>query len=231
MDFGSIPFVARATPSAPPGGGLAISDSSRSGPSGFTNTLNFTPPAGMQAGDQLVMVGYWDSPLLESDVGAFTDRSPASWLGAPSARRLLISDPFATVPESVTLTFGTPGEPPTPSNGLHEYSVFAVSGGVSTGAVLNSGTGTTGSAAGARNHAYSTGADDSLVVGFIDWTGGGVTGSASSDADHEWDLKTGEGYNNGFARVLASAGSYNASLAPTGASSGSEYGWAEIGAA
>lgn len=223
MDFGSIPFLARATPSAPPGGGPAISDSSRAGPSGFTNTITFSPPAGMQAGDQLVLVGYWDASYTSANVGTFTDRSPANWLSAPSPRRLLISDAFGSVPGSITLTLG--------GSGLHEYSVFAVSGGVSTGAVLNSGTGTTGSAAGARNHAYSTGAADSLVVGFIDWTGGGVTGSASADADHEWDLKAGEGYNNGFGRVLATAGSYNASLAPTGASSGSEYGWAEIGAA
>lgn len=222
MDFGSIPFLARATPSGGGGGGgPVISDSSRAGPSGFGATCSIPIPAGMQAGDHLVLVGYWDAAYSSASTGTFTDRTPASWLAAPSVRRLLISDAFGSVPGSLTLTMG--------GNGLHEFSVFAVSN-ILTTAVLDSGTGTTGSSTSARNHAYNTGAANSLIVGFIDWTGGGVTGATSADADHEWDLKTGEGYNNGFARVLASAGSYNASLAPTGATSGSEYGWAEIGA-
>lgn len=223
MRFSSIPFLAAVTPSGGGGGGgPTITGSSRAGPSGFTNTITFSPPAGMLAGDQLVLVGYWDAGYTSSNVGTFTDRSPASWLSAPSVRRLLISDSFGSVPGSITLTLA--------GSGLHEYSVFSVSGGINTTAVLNSGTGSTGSSTSARNHSYTTGTADSLIVGFIDWTGGGVTGSTSADADHTWDLKTGEGYNNGFARVLTSAGSYNASLAPTGATSGSEYGWAEIGA-
>lgn len=220
MDFNSIAFLGRLTPIAG-GGGPTIRGVSRAGPSGFTNTITFTPPAAMQAGDQLVLVGHWDAGYTSANVGTFSDRSPANWLSAPSPRRLLISNSFGSVPGSITLTLS--------GSGLHEYSVFAVSGGVSTGAVVNSGVGTTGSSTSARNHAYTAGAANSLILGFIDWTGGGVTGAGSADADHLWDLKTGEGYNNGFGRVVTAAGSYNASLAPTGAISGSEYGWVEIG--
>lgn len=223
MDFVSIPFLARAKPSGGGGGGgVVLRGATRAGPSGWGATCSIPIPSGMQAGDHLVLVGYWDAAYSSASTGTFTDRSPASWLAAPSVRRLLISDSFGSVPGSLTLTMG--------GSGLHEFSVFAVSG-ILTTAPIASGTGSTGSAAGARNHSYTTGTANSLIVGFIDWTGGGVTGAASADADHTWDLKTGEGYNNGFARVLASAGSYNASLAPTGATSGSEYGWAEIGAA
>lgn len=221
MDFSSIPFVARATP---PAGGSSpvISDSSHAGPSGFGTTLVFSPPAGMQAGDHIVMVGYWDATYSSASVGTFTDRTPASWLGAPSVRRLLISDSFGSVPGSITLTFT--------GGGLHEYSVFSVSN-ILTTAVLNSGVSTTASAAGARDHAYTTGTADSLAVGFIDFTAGGVTGVGSADGVHEWDLTASGGYQSAFAAVRASAGSYAASLAPVGASSGSEYGWVEIGAA
>lgn len=204
------------------GGGSTpvISDSVRAGPSSFGNTIAITPPAGMVAGDHLVLVGYWDAAYSSSDVGTFTDRTPASWLAAPSVRRLLISNSFGTVPGTITLTFG--------SGGLHEFAVFSVSN-VLTTAVLGSGVSTTGFAAGARDHAYTTGTANSLVVGFIDFTGGGVTGADTADGFHEWLLNAGSGYNHGFAGVRAAAGSYAASLAPTGASSGSDYGWAEIG--
>lgn len=217
----SLPFLARATPSGGGGGSTpVISGHVRSGPSSFGTTLVITPPGTMAANDHLVLVGYWDAVYSSASVGTFTDRTPASWLSAPSIRRLLISNSFASVPGSTTLTFG--------SSGLHEFSVFSVSN-ILTTAVLSSGVGTTGSAAGARNHAYTTGTANSLLVGFIDFTGGGVTGADTADGAHEWDLLTGSGYQHGFAQVHASSGSYNASLAPTGASSGSEYGWAEIG--
>lgn len=203
------------------GGSTVLRGVSRSGPS-FGGSLALTIPAEMQAGDQLVLVLYGDTAYTSADVGTFTDRTPASWLSAPSPRRLLISNTFGSVPGSVTLTMA--------GSALHEASVFAVAG-VSTAATLGANVGTTGFAAGARDHAYTTTAANSLAVGFIDFTGGGVTGADTADATHTWNLKTGEGYNNGFGVVRASAGSHVASLAPTGASSGSEYGWAEIGAA
>lgn len=204
------------------GGSTVLRGVSRSGPS-FGGSLALTIPAEMQAGDQLVLVLYGDTAYTSADVGTFTDRTPASWLSAPSPRRLLISNSFGSVPGSVTLTMA--------GTASHEASVFAVAG-VSTVATLGANVGTTGFASGARDHAYTSTAANSVIVGFIDFnSGGGVTGSDSADATHTWNLKTGEGYNNGFGVVRASAGSYNASLAPTGVSSSSEYGWAEIGAA
>lgn len=210
-----------ATPTAGSSGPV-LRDASRAGPSGYGTSLTVTPPAGMQAGDHLVLVLYGDAAYSSASVGTFTDRTPASWLAAPSPRRLLVSNSFGSVPGSITLTMA--------GSAVHEGSVFAVSG-ILTTAALGSNVGTTGSAAGARDHAYTTGTANSLVVGFIDFTGGGVTGATSADGSHTWNLSSGGGYNHGFAAVRATAGSYNASLAPTGASSGSEYGWAEIGAA
>lgn len=222
MRFSSIAFLAGVTISGGGGGVPVVSDSSHAGPSGFTNTLVVTPPAGMAVGDHLVLVGYWDGTYSSSDVGTFTDSTPASWLAAPSVRRLLISDSFGTVPGNITLTFG--------GGGIWDFSVWSVSN-ILTTAVLGSGTGTTGSATGARDHAYTTGTANSLVVGFIDFTNGSVSGADTSDAAHEWDLTSAGGYQKAFGGVRAGAGSHVASLAPVGAASGSEYGWVEIGAA
>lgn len=219
----SIPFLVAATPPSGGGGGSGpvISDINHAGPSSWGTTIVITPPAGMAAGDHLVLIGYWDGTFSSSDIGTFNDRTPASWLTAPSVRRILISDSFASVPGNITLTFA--------GSGLWDFTVIAVSN-ILNAAVIAAGVGATGYAAGARDHAYPTTLADSLAIGFIDYTDGAVTSATTPDAFHDWDISSGGGYGKGFAGVRPAAGSYNASLAPN-SSSASEYGWAEIGAA
>lgn len=223
MRFNSIAFLAGVTMSGGGGGSVPVMNgSSRAGPSSFVNNIVITPPAGMQPNDSLVLVGFWDQNYSSSNIGTFYERTPASWSGAPSVRRLIISEPFTSVPGSVTLTFA--------GSGIYEFAVYAVPN-ILTSAVVASGVGTTGNAVGARNHSYTTTLPNSLVVGFFDFDGGTITGADTTDSDHNWVLNSGSGYNHSFGGVRETSGSYNASVAPIGGSSGSGYGWVEIGAA
>lgn len=207
------------TPLAAGGAAPVISDSSRAGPSAYVPTLAITPPPAMANGDQLVVLTFGAAALSSTDSGGtFTDRTPPSWVAAGVG--LYVSNAFATPPGAFTMTFG--------GSGINEAAVIAVSD-VLTSAVIGHANDVTGTSTGARDHAYTSTLINSLLVGYISFTGGSVTAPAGADAFHEWVLGSG-GYNHAFAKVRPAAGAYVASLGAD-ASSPSEYGWAEIGAA
>lgn len=196
---------------APGGAPAALRASARVGPSPWGNTLTFTPPAGTAPGDSLIMLGFWDNPLASATIPGVVEHTPGAW----TARRLLVSDPLETVPESITLTFT--------GSGLYEFVVYAVTGTL-TKTPVGSGNGATGWSASPRAHAY-TAVGTGFLLGYITFGGGGLTGTAGADADHVWDIPA-DPANIAFARLPAVTGA--ATIGPTGSGDSSTFGWAEF---
>lgn len=209
--------IKNRTPAAAGGSGAVIRSGASFIETSWGLTASPTIPASMVAGDQLLAVVASGQALDTFDVGTWFDITPASW----TDRELWISGSFATVPPSLLMTFA--------GSNLHRVSLFACDG-VATGAALGSAR-TNGPLATPTPFPYTTTAAGSVVVLNMNFIGGSVTGVTSPDADHVWSGPASGGYNHSAAGVRGSAGSYTATISDVPGSSGSEYSWAELGAA
>jgi hypothetical protein len=212
------------TPTAGSGGGeVLLIGAALEASQGWGSNLTFsTMPAGLAVGDRLVVLydGYAAATSVTNDIGTvFTDNTPGTF---NENTYVWISAPLASVPTSVVVNFG--------GDTVAKGTLYALRG-VASGStpVDNSGAGTTGFATGARNHSYTAMTAGTFVMGSIDFLGGGVTGVDSTDGTHVWTNV--EAFGTKFAAPLTSAGSGNASCAPVGAGSNSNYSWVTILAA
>lgn len=220
MNFGSIPFVARATPIGG-GGAPVISDGVKSTDSAWGNTLAVAIPSGMVANDHLVVVTYnFGAAVTSFSTGTWKSITPSSWAG--TNQEIWLSTSFGSVPGSLTCTFA--------ADSIHGASAFSISNLDYAASPLSNSNSTTSFSSSPRAHAYTTTAANSVMVGVIDFIGGGVTGGTGQDSAHTWVGLTGAN-NITFAGLRATAGSYDATVGPTGAGSDSNYWVVELGAA
>lgn len=211
------------TPTAA-GGTVSIVNSGTSEPGGGGGlTRTASVPSGALAGHRIVVIlkaAEAVTSVTDNQGNVYTSLKPDE---AEEEDAVYVSAPLgATVPTTITMEFAG-------ALWLEKVDVFVVAG--ASGTRTGSGTISTGSGPDPRSHAYATGAANDLAFGVISFTGGGVTGVTGADGDHTWLLRTGGGYQNTFGIVRPSAGSYGATLGPTGASSGSTGYWFRLGAA
>ena len=210
------------TPVAAGGSSVVVRGGVATESGSFITTMPVGVPAEMVAGDRIVLVASADHAISSFSTGTWEDITPAAWSG--SNQQVWASAAFGSVPGSITATFA--------GSQFHYGRSFAIAGLVADAdPVVQAGAGTTGFSGDARSHAYTTTLANSVEVGIIDFTGGGVTGGASADSDHVWLGLSGSGYNIAFAGVRATSGSYGATVAPAGAGSASSYWVAELGGA
>lgn len=204
-------------PSALSGGAVQVSSTSLSGPSTWGTTLDVTIPPGMVANDRLVLItgSAGGFGVTGQSTGTWENITPVAW--ADSNDQIWISNAFATVPSSLTLTYS--------ANQTHECEAYSVSGLVSGNPVVASASSSTSFSANVRDHGYTTPQSNTLALVKIRFVGGGVTGVTGEDATHTWTTRD---IVNRTARVVRpTSGSYAASAGPVGASSSSDF-WAAI---
>lgn len=224
MKFGSVPFLARVTPAAPSGGAEIVAVGSRTGHS-FGTSINISVPAGAQAGDRLMVFLEMNA---DNAISSFTDNQSTTYTalnttGKDASSRQYISAPLgATVPTTITVNFGS-------GTAVDPSVVYVIRG--ATGTVANQGSLSSGFSSDPRSHAYTTTNANEFVFGKINFTGGGVTGTTGADGDHTWSTSSVGGYSNFFAMVRPTAGSYGATLGPTGSGSSSAGNWFSLEAA
>lgn len=220
MKLRSVPFLARVTPA---GGSLPQIVTVGTSSPGFGTSRTIPVPGAAIAGDRLVVLfeaSNAPSSFTDDQGTTYTALSPT---GADANRRTYVSAQLgATLPTTMTVTFGA-------GTFIEKADVFVVRG--ASGTMTDSGALSTAFGADPRSHAYTTGAANSFAFGVIDFTGGSVTGVTGADGDHTWSLTTGNGYSNTFGIVRPAAGSYGATLGPTGGSSASSGYWFTLGAA
>lgn len=114
---------------------------------------------------------------------------------------------------------------------IEKADVYVLTGASAT--VANHGALSTGWSADPRAHNYTTTGANEFVFGTISFVGGGITGAGSADAVHQWSINTGDGgaYEHRFSLIRAAAGSYGATLGPTGAGGSSTGYWFSLAAA
>jgi hypothetical protein len=174
----------------------------------------------MLAGDNMIAIlGTADVPTFPAGQG-WTNRTPGTW---PADKQLWVSDAYASVPGTQSITFGANGG---------RNAGYASATGIANAATLggNSATGTGTAELEPHVMAYSTTAANSAVVLMVDFTGGSVTGAQDPDTEHSWAIRAGEGYAHFAAVVRETAGSYDAELEHIGGLSSAPYVWAELGA-
>lgn len=194
-----------------------------SGTNGFAfgTSRTIAVPAGAAAGDRLVVMFDSANPVTGFSDNQGTSYTAPTIASAPSDERVYISAPLgATLPTTITVTFGS-------GTASLKADVFVVRGATNT--VTGDGAFSTGFSTDPRSHAYTTTAANDLVFGRIDFTGGGVTGVTGQDAQHTWLLDSGSSLHR-LATVRATAGSYGATLGPTGAGSASTGFWFRVAA-
>lgn len=216
--------VKNRTPLASGGGGTyEIAGSGQSSP-GFGDPRTAPVPAGAAAGDRLLIVF---SAGGATAVTSVTDDQSTSYsaLSIPSAGaddRVYLSAPLgASIPTTITIDLASAAM-------IEKADVYVLTGASAT--VANHGALSTGWSTDPRAHAYTTTGPNEFVFGSVNFTGGGVTGAGSADAAHTWNLNAAGGYLHTFATVRAAAGSYGATLAPTGAGSPSDGFWFSLAA-
>lgn len=223
MDFGSIPFLARSRPSGG-GGAISIVSSGTSNP-GTGDPRTAPVPAGAAAGDRILIMFYSGGGTA---VVSVTDDQSNSYsalgiTGGASGDRVYVSAPIgSTAPTTITIDLAAIA-------GIDKADVYVLRN--AGGTIANQGSFSTGFSTNPRAHNYTTTVANECVFGTIDFDGGGVTGGGSADADHTWSLNASAGYEQRFARVLATAGSYSATVAPVGAGSASTGYWFTLGSA
>ena len=204
------------------GGSVEIVNTGSTAP-GFGSTRTMPVPAGAATGDRLIVVF-----IAFEAVTAFTDDESTVYTDLAIADATAddvhyISAPLgASIPTTISVTFAG-------NVFLEKADVYVVRGVSAT--VSDSGAFSTGFSTDPRSHAYTTSATDDLVIGIINFPGGGVTGVTGADGDHEWVLDAALPTGQSFGRVVASAGSYGATLGPTGAGSVSDGYWFTLEAA
>ena len=215
--------VKTRTPLASGGGGTyEIAGSGQSVPGGG-DPRTAPVPAGAATGDRLLIM-FRSSEAVTS----VTDDAGTSWsaLTIPEATaedKVYISAPLGgSIPTTITMDLAA-------SAYLEKATVYVLTGASAT--LVDSGALSTGWSTEPRSHDYVTAGANEFVFGLINFTGGGLTGAGSADGAHTWQLLAGSGYLHTFATVRAAAGSYGATLAPTGAGSPSDGFWFSLAAA
>lgn len=215
--------IKNRTPLASGGGGTyEIAGSGQSVPGGG-DPRTAPVPAGAATGDRLLIM-FRSSEAVTS----VTDDAGTSWsaLTIPEATaedKVYISAPLGgSIPTTITMDLAA-------SAYLEKATVYVLTGASAT--LVDSGALSTGWSTDPRSHAYVTAGANEFVFGLINFTGGGVTGAGSADGSHTWQLLSASGYLHTFATVRAAAGSYGATLAPTGAGSPSDGFWFSLAAA
>lgn len=215
INFGTIPWVARLTPSGGGGGASLVA----SGTAGFTfgSSRNMTIPVGAAAGDRIVLIFDAGATVTSVTDAQSTVYSAPTIASMRTEDRVYISAPLGgTIPTSLTIAFS--GNTP-----VDKSDIYIIRG--SSGTVTGDGSFSTGFGPDPRTHAYTTSAANNFVFGVIDFPGGGATGATGQDAEHTWLLNSSGAFRHSFGVVRPTAGSYNATLGPVGASSASNGFW------
>lgn len=219
--------VKNVTPVAAGSGATALVGTPQEGESSWGTSVPMTVPSGLAAGHRILVVlsgltGAAVSGVTDSAGHTYTDITPGGGFG--TNRRVFLSEPLTSAPTSVTATMG--------ASDIVGWSLYGVSG-VAAGSnpTVNSGAsaGAGGFSTEPRAHTYTTTTVGEFVVGVADFEGGGVTGATGQDVLHDWRRLA--AYGSRYARALGAAGSYTATLGPTGAGSTSVHYWLTLGAA
>lgn len=224
VDAGATSDTKSETPAAAGGGGTYEIAATGSSSPGYGDPRTAPVPAGAAAGDRLLIV--FSAGGAAAVTGVTDDQSTSySALSIPSAGaddRVYLSAPLgASIPTTITIDLASAAM-------VEKADVYVLTGASAT--VANHGALSTGWSTDPRAHAYTTTGPNEFVFGLVNFTGGGVTGAGSADAAHTWSLNAASGYLHTFATVRAAAGSYGATLAPTGAGSPSEGFWFSLAA-
>lgn len=215
------------TPVAAGSGATALVGTPTEGESSWGTTVPMTVPAGLGVGDRILfmvsgLTGAAPVSATDNEGHSYVNVTPGSGFG--TNRHVFLSEPLTAAPTSVTLTMD--------NNDIMGWSLYGVEGVASgTNPTVNSGTsaGAGGFSTDPRAHTYTTTTVGEFVLGVIDFEGGGVTGATGQDVLHDW-RRLGS-YGSRYARALGAAGSYTATLGPSGAGSTSVHYWLTLGAA
>jgi hypothetical protein len=189
---------------------------------GWNDSFALPVPVGTAIGDRLVIQMPLYGNTITSMPSGFVDITPASWSG--SDMKLIMGPPISgSVPSTVAFVLSGSQETSWTMHALRGAST-------AENPVSASGTGASpeGWSTDPHTFTYTTPAAGNFVLGFVDFSGGGVTGAdPEEDLDrHVW-TRLGA-YASRYAAVVAAAGADSARLAPVGAGSGGVHHWATL---